>query len=177
MNNSALGKILLVGMLLIVATGCGNNEKETSQLEVTAQTDTVVKDAVIKAEQEKETEVSSSFEPIKTVIYFKFDARDISTEEAEKLSKIIDILAQRKNLQIIIEGHTDPIGDREYNLQLSRQRANAVQQHLVERGVDNSVFKLVSHGAKQPTATNSYSHHRRVELTVVELPPDARFTE
>jgi len=169
MKNITISKILLVAILFIAATGCGNNsDKQASESSLREQTDNLV---------QEEKPVRASFEPVKTVIYFEFDGRDISIEEAEKLSKIIDILSQRENLKIIIEGHTDPIGDPEYNLQLSRVRANAVKQHLIERGVDNSVFKLVSHGAKRPIETNSYTHHRRVELTVLEVPPAARFTE
>lgn len=169
MKNITISKILLVAILLIAATGCGNNsEKGDSEPLLNEQTDNLV--------QESNT-VKASFEPVKTVIYFEFDGRDISIEEAEKLSQIIDILSQRENLQIIIEGHTDPIGDPEYNLELSRVRAHAVKQHLIERGVDNSVLKLVSHGAKRPIETNSYTHHRRVELTVLEVPPAERFTE
>lgn len=72
---------------------------------------------------------------------------------------------------IEVIGHTDDVGDDEYNLELSEQRAQAVRDYLVETGVDASKIVTVGAGETQPIASNTTdegrAENRRVEVLVL----------
>lgn len=71
-----------------------------------------------------------------------------------------------QGMRFTIEGHTDSVGSRESNIELSRRRAQAVVDYLVGKGVDRSQFDVVGYGFDRPltgTAASS-SVNRRVEV-------------
>ncbi len=104
-------------------------------------------------------------------ILFEFGKADLKQELKENLAEIAAIL---KNLltdsHVIIEGHTDNVGSAAANKKLSEQRASAVLQYLVERGVDKKRLKSVGYGLEKPVADNStkegQAKNRRVELVI-----------
>ena len=71
---------------------------------------------------------------------------------------------------MIVEGHADEQGTREYNLALGARRANAVQEYLVSRGVSPARVRTVSYGKERPIEICSdescYAQNRRA-VTVV----------
>jgi outer membrane protein OmpA-like peptidoglycan-associated protein len=73
-------------------------------------------------------------------------------------------------LKVAIEGHTDSVGTEDYNLQLSKQRADAVREYLVKEGVQEDVITAIGLGMSQPIAGNESADgrkkNRRVELVV-----------
>ena len=73
--------------------------------------------------------------------------------------------------QVVIEGHTDSMGDDAYNLNLSRDRAFAIRQALVAEGIPASRISTQGFGEALPVASNSTStgrqKNRRVEITCV----------
>jgi outer membrane protein OmpA-like peptidoglycan-associated protein len=71
-----------------------------------------------------------------------------------------------QGMRFTIEGHTDAVGAREYNLDLSRRRAQAVVDYLVGKGVDRSRFDVVGHGFDKPLEGTSATAavNRRVEV-------------
>ena len=75
-------------------------------------------------------------------------------------------------MNVLLEGHTDPRGSREYNIGLGERRAKAVAQVLTDKGVDPSQIRVVSYGAeKLATAGHSdsdYQLDRRVVLVYVQ---------
>jgi len=104
-------------------------------------------------------------------ILFEFGKADLKSELKENLAEIAAIL---KNLltdaNVIIEGHTDNVGTAAANKKLSEQRASAVLQYLVDRGVDKKRLKSVGYGLEKPVADNStkegQAKNRRVELVI-----------
>jgi outer membrane protein OmpA-like peptidoglycan-associated protein len=80
-----------------------------------------------------------------------------------------DLLTRAAYVEII--GHTDDVGDDEYNLELSKQRAEAVRDYLVETGADASKIVALGAGEKQPIASNTTEEgrakNRRVEVRVL----------
>ncbi|MDX4007538.1 OmpA family protein [Pseudomonas aeruginosa] len=70
--------------------------------------------------------------------------------------------------RVVLEGHTDERGTREYNMALGERRAKAVQRYLVLQGVSPAQLELVSYGKERPVATGhdeqSWAQNRRVEL-------------
>ena len=93
---------------------------------------------------------------------------DAGRREAEKLLTALSApsLAAKK---FRIEGHTDSVGSREFNVDLSKRRAQAVVEYLAAKGVDRSRFNVIGYGFDKPVAglDASAGANRRVEVVLV----------
>ena len=72
------------------------------------------------------------------IIYFAFDRSSVQSEYAELLAAHADYLVKNPNVTIVIEGHADERGTPEYNIALGERRAKAVEDYLVNLGVQDS---------------------------------------
>ena len=85
----------------------------------------------------------------------------------------VDWLKLNSDYKIIIEGHADERGTREYNLALGARRANSAREFLVSRGIEISRIKTVSFGKERPAKLcsneNCYSENRRAVSVVSNL--------
>jgi outer membrane protein OmpA-like peptidoglycan-associated protein len=83
----------------------------------------------------------------------------------------------------LIEGHTDSVGSDEYNLDLSKKRAEAVKNALVAKGVGEERITPKGYGKKYPVASNKTSDgrqlNRRVEVVILNegVKPETQFRE
>lgn len=106
--------------------------------------------------------------PEVNVIYFDFDKSTIRSEFRAVLDLHAEYLSANENANVILEGHADERGTREYNLALGERRADAVASYLKLRGVSTAQFELVSFGEEKPVALGStsedYAKNRRVEF-------------
>jgi outer membrane protein OmpA-like peptidoglycan-associated protein len=88
----------------------------------------------------------------------------------ENLKNLATILNKYKDTDILLEGHTDSDGSEEYNLNLSRSRAQSVSNYLVSLNVDPTRFTIMGYGEQQPIATNETVEgkalNRRVEVAI-----------
>ena len=82
-------------------------------------------------------------------IYFYFAKGKIKEESYPILDNIVDYLNANPNIKIEISAHTDCIGKDSYNLALSKKRAKACFDYLVQHGIDKSRLKAVGYGEKQ----------------------------
>ncbi|WP_066266380.1 OmpA family protein [Hydrogenophaga palleronii] len=91
---------------------------------------------------------------IATDAVFAFDRSDLQDVGANGRARLDQIAARVKNLQnierIVLVGHTDRLGDAGYNQRLSLKRATTVRDHLVQRGLDASLFAVEGRGASEP---------------------------
>ena len=98
----------------------------------------------------------------------KATLRDVSKAE---LTKLAQILNKYPDTNILVEGHTDNTGSEEYNLELSRQRAQSVENYLASLNVDPTRFTIMGYGESQPVATNDTAEgrqqNRRVDLAIM----------
>jgi outer membrane protein OmpA-like peptidoglycan-associated protein len=105
-------------------------------------------------------------------IYFDFDSATLKTESTETLEQILKAVQSRPSLKLTIEGHTDSQGSDEYNLKLSQQRAQAVVDWLVQKGVAASRLNAKGYGESRPVADNNRPDgralNRRVEIAAVK---------
>lgn len=106
----------------------------------------------------------------KSVLHINFDT-DKSTlkpDGSEAVAEIAKALGADKTLKLQINGYTDNSGDAAHNLQLSKDRANAVLAALVQAGIDKSRLSADGFGANNPLAANDSeqgkAQNRRVEL-------------
>lgn len=104
-------------------------------------------------------------------IYFEVDQSNISDVSVEVLRKQAEWLNQYPEFSIVVEGHADEQGTREYNLALGARRAAAVKVFLVGLGVADSRLSTVSYGKERPVAVCSsescWSKNRR-SVTALE---------
>lgn len=104
-------------------------------------------------------------------IAFDTGSYELNDDYWSVLEKVANVILTYPKVQVSIEGHTDSIGSADYNLELSRQRADAVKDYLVrEFGVSWSRLKTIGYGEEKPIVDNdveSIRHeNRRVEVVL-----------
>lgn len=85
----------------------------------------------------------------KRVYYFDYDSNVVHDQDKPSIASNADYLAAHPQKKIMLEGHTDPRGSREYNIGLGERRAKAVAQILTAKGVNRSQVRVVSYGAEK----------------------------
>lgn len=104
-------------------------------------------------------------------INFDFGASTIKPESHSYLDKLAETL-KRTNARIQVKGHTDNIGSDEFNMNLSRERAQAVVNYLLGKGVNRSKLSYDYYGASMPLTTNDTEEgrtmNRRVEFEIMK---------
>ena len=125
--------------------------------------------------QTSQTQTSITSKPVEnnhsTVVlltYFGFDSAALSTEATMALDSAVDKFATDPSAIVVISGHADERGTREYNLALGHLRASAVADYMLARGIDGSRIKKVSYGKERPLLKGSneeaWAKNRRVEI-------------
>ncbi len=103
-------------------------------------------------------------------IFFETDSSDLTEKATNTLNKQAEWLQRYGKISVIIEGHADERGTREYNFALGARRAQVVKDYLVSRGLPSQRLKVVSYGKERPMATcndiSCWSQNRRA-VTVV----------
>ena len=103
------------------------------------------------------------------VVYFDFDDFTVRGEFTPLLEANAKFLNADRKRRVVLEGHTDERGGREYNLALGQKRAEAVQRALSVLGVQEGQVESVSFGKEKPAKTGAdeeaHRLNRRVELS------------
>ena len=98
-------------------------------------------------------------------VFFDFDKSEIKPEAADVLKRQAAWLQKYPNKTIVVEGHCDERGTREYNLALGERRANAVREYLISLGVAAARIETISYGKERPAVLGSnesaWSQNRR----------------
>lgn len=94
-------------------------------------------------------------------ILFDFAQATIRSESQAMIDEIARILKRNPRMMVGVHGHTDNVGGEEFNQRLSDQRAEAVVQALVERGIDRSRLRARGFGMSQPVAPNDTEENRQ----------------
>ena len=106
-----------------------------------------------------------------TIIDFDTEKYNINAKSQETLNKLIGIFKEYPNTNVLVEGHTDNTGSESYNLTLSKNRAQAVTNYLVNNGLSSGRFDTKWYGESQPkydnTTAEGRAKNRRVELAIV----------
>jgi peptidoglycan-associated lipoprotein len=114
--------------------------------------------------------IAGDFAPI----YFAYDSSRIASEERYKADAALEVLRANNRSLLIVEGHTDERGSREYNLALGERRALAVRAYLIGLGVDGARIQTQSFGEEDPEEMghdeSAYRLNRRAELKLFDQP-------
>ncbi len=104
-------------------------------------------------------------------VFFGFDSADLSAEARTALEKQAAWMKKFGGVRVVIEGHCDERGTREYNLALGERRANATKDYLVALGINPARIKTISYGKERPAALGhneaAWAQNRR-GVTVVD---------
>ena len=105
-------------------------------------------------------------------ILFDTGKASIKFESAEVLNQIINVLKKFPNSRFSIEGHTDSVGKRAKNIELSQNRADAVKIYLIQGGIDAGRLESKGYGPDRPIASNKNKKgrelNRRVEINLIK---------
>jgi len=111
-------------------------------------------------------------------VRFKFDSAQLTEQAKDRLDNVVNALKGASDIDVRIEGHTDSLGDANYNLKLSKDRAKSVKRYLVDHGIEADRLTTEGYGETRPVAPNTMpdgsdnpdgrAKNRRVELHVVD---------
>ena len=151
-----LNNILLVLISCLVLTACASKKVETMggqiQGDVYTGTDTVEYLA----------------DGVKDRVFFATNESILTTASRETLRAQAAWLRKNSNINVVLEGHADERGTREYNLALGQRRAETVADYFVLNGISSSRITVKSYGEERPKEfgqnEESFAKNRRVEI-------------
>ena len=151
--NKIFKNIFLVLMASLILTACATTKKVSTTTQMTGDvytgTDTV--------------EYLASGVPDR--VFFATNESILTTRSRETLRKQATWLRENSGINVVLEGHADERGTREYNLALGERRANAAKDYLMTYGVSASRISVISYGKERPVDSGSnplsWSKNRR----------------
>lgn len=156
--------------VLTFMTGCAN--KSTSQVMVapnapTGYTGTIYTGVAPLVDNDETVKALASTLP--SLVYFDFDSDEIKPQAAAILDEQAQFLTTNQTARVLVAGHTDERGSREYNMSLGERRAVAVRNYLLGKGINQASVEIISFGEERPIASGSneeaWSQNRRAELS------------
>lgn len=105
-------------------------------------------------------------------VFFETGKSEVKIDSYPELDRLIQLMLDVPTLKIELSGHTDNVGNDEYNLNLSQRRADAVRAYLTSRGVDKSRVLAVGYGESKPVDSNDTkdgrANNRRTEFEITD---------
>jgi len=177
-------KPFALAVVLGLVAGCGGGaatqpgdqdevtaeEVQTSDEEAQAAAEAAAAEEAARAEaMAEEAAAEAVARPEVMTIYFDFDKSNIRSEFYDNLNAHAAYLQANPDASVVLQGHTDERGTREYNMALGERRGNSVQRYLSLQGVDSSQMEVVSYGEERPVVRSAstredHAKNRRVEL-------------
>jgi outer membrane protein OmpA-like peptidoglycan-associated protein len=104
-------------------------------------------------------------------ILFDVNKSDLKPISQQNITKLAETLRKYEDTNVLIEGHTDATGTEDYNLELSRRRAQSVANFLSSLNVSPTRFTIMGYGESQPITSNDTADgraaNRRVEIGIM----------
>ncbi|WP_179351104.1 OmpA family protein [Winogradskyella vidalii] len=104
-------------------------------------------------------------------VYFDTEKYNINSKSQETLNRLANVFNEYPDTNILVVGHTDSSGNDAYNMTLSKNRAEAVTNYLMGKGLSNGRFTTHWYGEEQPmydnTTAEGRSKNRRVNIAIV----------
>lgn len=141
-------RLFAVLAAVALVSGCATS---SSNQDVAEEEDAAKQAAEQTVEQQSEAFVQNA----KDRVFFGFDKSNLCPEAIKVLKVQAEYLKANPEKQIVIEGHTDDRGTREYNLALGERRAVAVKNYLISRGIDADRIRVISYGKERPAVVGA----------------------
>jgi peptidoglycan-associated lipoprotein len=149
--------------------GAGSENPTTQQGD---ETQSAVTDSPEKFASGGSLEVSSLNDPnsplSQRVLYFDLDSSQVKEEDRAIIKVHAEFLSAHPEISVVLEGHADERGSREYNIALGEKRAKSVQQLFTLQGVAEKQIQVISFGEERPVALGhdnaAWNLNRRVEI-------------
>lgn len=104
-------------------------------------------------------------------VFFDTDKSDLKPESEAELSRLVTLMQQNPQMKVEISGHTDNVGTKEHNALLSKNRAKAVFDYLVKKGINSNRMTHAGYGFDKPVSSNDTPEgraaNRRTEFTII----------
>ncbi|MEA3421659.1 MAG: OmpA family protein, partial [Acidobacteriota bacterium] len=100
------------------------------------------------------------------IIYFKHNSNELTDEAFKTLHQIAEYMIHNPEVKITIKGYTDSTGHYQYNVNISKFRANIIKSYLAGKGVDSLKIESTGLGSENPVATNETAEGRRANRRV-----------
>lgn len=168
-------KWLAIFVLAAFVAGCASSHKDPDVLDPASASTSGVMDGQaessvmqIQLDDAQSGDIRGPAQ-VERVIYFDFDSYTVSPEYQDVIDAHARYLRNHDGgSYVVLEGHTDQRGSREYNLALGQKRADSVQRALSLAGADGNQLEAVSFGKEKPAAMGSsesdYAQNRRVVI-------------
>ncbi len=137
-------KSLLLLIVISTLAACGSTSVSDDATETELKP---VKPVVLK-----ESSADKGFDP---VVYFDFDKSVIKQSEASKISGQAEKIKKDAPKSITVEGHTDAVGTKEYNIALGERRANSTKKALAQKGINQDNIEVISYGKERLMDTSN----------------------
>lgn len=136
-------------LICIAVSGCASRKTTEQATTATAETPAAPASASTSADADVLRDEANNR------VYFSYDSWNVSDAAAQVLRRQAAWLAANPSVSVVIEGHCDERGTREYNLGLGERRAHAVRTFLVSAGVESGRIRTISYGKDRPEAAGS----------------------
>ena len=168
-------RTLFVGLLVgAVLAGCKSQPVEPMPVEPAPEPTPIVEPTPVAPPpepprvDEEGNPLDAGGRPLGRAFYFELDQARLSERDLRVLAMHADYLRDFRDRSVMIEGHCDERGTREYNLALGERRAQAVERYLTSAGVRAEQIDTVSYGEERPAAAgqneSAYARNRRAML-------------
>ncbi|MDY0163746.1 peptidoglycan-associated lipoprotein Pal [Desulfobotulus sp.] len=121
-----------------------------------------------RREAERKAQAKAAF--LDTHVHFEFDSFALTSEAMKVLDAKVVWLRANPDVKIMVEGHCDERGTREYNLALGDRRARSAKKYLVDSGIAENRIATISYGEERPldTAKNeaAWAKNRRAQFVI-----------
>lgn len=158
-------KSYLLLLVLFFVVACSSNKYDTVNTEEEA-------NASNQTKKEYLLNTKSKTEKISDRVFFDFNKDNLTEEAKSVLDATADWLKRNQDVKLLIEGHTDERGTKEYNIGLGQRRASAVKKYLESKDIDASRIKIISYGKEKPEFAGSneeaWSRNRRAVSVILE---------
>ncbi|MDP3701084.1 MAG: peptidoglycan-associated lipoprotein Pal [Hylemonella sp.] len=171
----SMKKLALLGALALLMAGCSSvnldnppvDDRSSGAGAASGSSSTVAQTSVAPVVDAKSAQAAIANVP--RLVYFDYDSYVIKPEFQALIDAHARHIKADKSRKVVIEGHTDERGGREYNLALGQRRAEAVRRSLGLLGVTDSQVEAVSFGKEKPAAQGTgeivWSKNRRAEIS------------
>ena len=163
-------KYISLLFLIALLSACATTDQQDASATDNAATVSSSTSTAISSGVDSANAVEIPVEPVvqlENVFYFDYDQASLGGDVRASLDAQAATL-RNSSIVIVLEGHADERGSREYNLALGERRAKAVADYLAIQGISRARIEVVSFGEERPVALRStsedYALNRRVEL-------------